>query len=92
MCERDANQSCGAAGDTGRFRLVWVERESAGPQAVSKVLKVHAHCHMCDSDFVASEPIGLTSISGGAVLSCSHCSNRQAIGQGLFDDLPSASR
>jgi len=56
------------------------------------IVKVHAHCHACDSDFVAREPIGLTAVSGGAVLSCTHCSNRQAIGQGVFDDLPASGR
>jgi len=91
MCESDADQGCGVAWETGRFRLVRVECERAGPQAVSKVLKAHVHCHVCGMDFVASETVGLTSISGGAVISCNHCSNRQAIGHGLFGALPSAS-
>lgn len=92
MCERDVTHSCGAAGETGRFRLDQVEcLDVARPDGPS-IVKVHAHCHTCDSDFVAREPVGLTAISGGAVLSCTHCSNRQAIGQGVFDSLPRSGR
>ncbi|AWH37199.1 hypothetical protein C1929_10775 [Stenotrophomonas sp. ZAC14D1_NAIMI4_6] len=92
MCEREEHHSCGAAGETGRFRLDQVEcLDVARPDGPS-IVKVHAHCHTCDSDFVAREPVGLTAISGGAVLSCTHCSNRQAIGQGVFDSLPRSGR
>jgi len=92
MYEREEHHSCGAAGETGRFRLDRVECRDQEGEAGPSIVKVHAHCHACDSDFVAREPIGLTAVSGGAVLSCTHCSNRQAIGKGVFDDLPASGR
>jgi len=92
MCERDVTHSCGAAGETGRFRLDRVECQDTARPDAPNIVKVHAHCHTCDSDFVAREPVGLKAISGGAVLSCTHCSNRQAIGQGVFDSLPRSGR
>jgi len=91
MCEREGHYSCGAAGETGRFRLDRVECDKERG-AAHRIVMVHAHCHACDSDFVAREPLGLTAISGGAVVSCTHCSNRQAIGQGVFDSLPTSGR
>ncbi len=92
MCERENHYSCGAAGETGRFRLERVECGENDRGTGPSIVKVHAHCHTCDSDFVACEPVGLTAISGGAVLSCTHCSNRQAIGQGVFDSLRTSGR
>lgn len=75
-------------GDTGRFRLLEVSYESADQQSIAKVLRVAASCKQCGAHVQARESAGLTSILGGAILTCSACGNRQAISQGIFEAFP----
>jgi len=71
--------------NTGRFQIVDVQRSSGAGHRQPRLSAVIAKCGACNAEFTAREEGSLTAISGGAVLSCPSCGQRQALGKSVFD-------
>lgn len=83
----DRSRPLSAGGKTGLFELRDVTHEVGQGGGTGRIRAVLADCTSCRRTFEATEGAGLTPISGGAVISCLLCGQRQAIGQGVFDGL-----
>jgi len=72
--------------NTGAFHLLFVVgKADYTDEILEELSSVLATCRGCATEFNANSPAsGLERISGGVVLTCPKCSNRQAISGARF--------
>ncbi|MEG2805484.1 hypothetical protein [Stenotrophomonas sp.] len=75
--------------NTGLFYLLEVAGDADGedPYTFARLRLVRADCLLCHTLLNASTAPALVNVAhGGAVLTCTHCGNRQAISGARFSD------
>lgn len=72
--------------NTGAFHLLSVVgKADYVDEVLEELSSVTATCRSCGAEFSATSPAsGLERISGGVVLTCPKCGNRQAISEARF--------
>ena len=73
--------------NTGRFYLLSVNGAVSVEGTLLQVTRIDCNCLACQSPLTATVGCGLIDLSGAAVLTCSHCNNRQAISRARLEEL-----
>jgi len=72
--------------NTGQFYLMEVDGQANEVGQLLEVTRVQCRCLPCGWTFAAAPTEGLLALAGGAVLSCPHCENRQAVSLARFSE------
>ncbi len=72
--------------NTGQFYLMEVDGQANEVGQLLEVTRVQCRCLPCGWTFAAAPTEGLLALAGGAVLSCPHCENRQAVSLAKFSE------
>lgn len=71
--------------DTGLFHIVAFDAQRREDQTISQLNAVTVRCHRCGKLTAWSDKT-LQRITGGTILVCRHCQNRQALSNARLHD------